>query len=113
MSSNRKKSGFVPFKNANIGIKLLIIIIPLYLLSLFCIFFFSYREKMVLNDAKQMYYDQLYQVNTNLLSADRDYYQSMLAEMQYLVYKDSMATEEHQQALKDYQDNAQQVVDRI
>ena len=113
MSSNRKKSGFVPFKNANIGIKLLIIIIPLEILSLFCIFFFSYREKMVLNDAKQMYYDQLYQVNTNLLSADRDYYQSMLAETQYLVYKDSMATEEHQQALKDYQDNAQQVVDRI
>ena len=113
MSSNRKKSGFVPFKYANIGIKLLIIIIPLQILSLFCIFFFSYREKMVLNDAKQMYYDQLYQVNTNLLSADRDYYQSMLAEMQYLVYKDSMATEEHQQALKDYQDNAQQVVDRI
>ena len=113
MSSNRKKSGFVPFKNANIGIKLLIIIIPLQILSLFCIFFFSYREKMVLNDAKQMYYDQLYQVNTNLLSADRDYYQSMLAETQYLVYKDSMATEEHQQALKDYQDNAQQVVDRI
>lgn len=113
MSSNRKKPGFVPFKNANIGIKLLIIIIPLEILSLFCIFFFSYREKMVLSDAKQMYYDQLYQVNTNLLSADRDYYQSMLAETQYLVYKDSLTTEEHQQALKDYQDNAQQVVDRI
>ena len=113
MSKNRKKSGFVPFKNVNIGMKLIIIIIPLEILSLFCIFFFSYREKAVMNETTQMYYDQLYQVNTNLLSADRDYYQSMLAETQYLVYKDSMTTEEHQQALKDYQDNAQQVVDHI
>ena len=113
MSKNRKKSGFVPFKNVNIGMKLIIIIIPLGILSLFCIFFFSYREKAVMNETTQMYYDQLYQVNTNLLSADRDYYQSMLAETQYLVYKDSMTTEEHQQALKDYQDNAQQVVDHI
>ena len=45
MSSNRKKSGFVPFKNANIGIKLLIIIIPLQILSLFCIFFLQLQGK--------------------------------------------------------------------
>ena len=111
MSKGKKR--IVLFKNASVGVKLFLIIVPLQLLTLFCIFFFSYREKAVLNEATKLYYDELYQINTGLLSADRDYYQAMLAETQYLVYKDSMSATDHESALKDYQDNSQQVADGI
>lgn len=111
MSKGKKR--IVLFKNASVGVKLFLIIVPLELLTLFCIFFFSYREKAVLNEATKLYYDELYQINTGLLSADRDYYQAMLAETQYLVYKDSMSATDHESALKDYQDNSQQVADGI
>ena len=111
MSKGKKR--IVLFKNASIGIKLFLIVVPLELLTLFCIIFFSYREKAVLDETTKTYYDQLYQINSRLLSADRDYYQAMLAETQYLVYKDSMSATDHEAALKDYQDNSQQVADGI
>lgn len=72
------------------------------------------------SDAEGLFYDTLYQVNTNLVNADRDYYQSMMGATQYydMVNGYSSAPADviaslAPDKLDEYTTNAQQTLDNV
>ena len=69
---------------------------------------------------KELYYDKLYQVNSSLINADRDYYQAMLAATQYYEMNNGFTDMPAQllppyliQKYNDYEENFQQVLDNV
>ena len=85
-----------------------------------CIGFFGSQLKSVTEEDEEIYFDHLYSISEKLINADRDYYQSMMAAMQYKTVAELPADippEQIQELLDmyyaDYVDNKQQVLDRV
>jgi len=82
--------------------------------------FFSGQILATSNEDEDIYYNKLYTISSELINADRDFYQSMLASIQYhdLAFADSGVPAETLAELLpgylgDYQDNKQQTIDRV
>ena len=84
------------------------------------IVFFSGQIKATSSEDEDIYFNKLYTISSDLINADRDLYQSMLASIQYhdLAFADSGVPAETLAELLpgylgDYEDNKQQTVDRV
>lgn len=82
--------------------------------------FFSIQMNYVAKDSEELYYEHLYKISSDLINADRDYYQAMIAALQY---HDVMAmpadipveqlSELSTMYLEDYESNKAQVLERV
>ena len=106
--------------NVSVRAKLLIITVPLALALIVSVIFMGVELNQTEQEMTSVYYDMLYQVNSNLLNADRDLYQAMEAAMQYYDFYNgyTAAPPEFAQTLMpdnlaDYEENKQQVYDRV
>ncbi|MBP3784243.1 MAG: hypothetical protein J6I68_13445, partial [Butyrivibrio sp.] len=62
---------------------------------------------------EEVYYDMLYTISTDLINADRDLYQAMLAATRKLAYADYVGPEGIAVYVDDYKSNAQQALDGV
>lgn len=106
--------------NVSVRGKLLIITIPLAISLVFSVVFMAVEIQNTQQEITTVYYDVLYTVNSNLLNADRDLYQSLVAAMQYYDFKNGFTGAPPEFAvtmlptnLEDYQTNKQQVYDKV
>lgn len=97
-------------KNRKIVTKLYLVISPLLVLLISGAVYFYYAELNIYRQAKEMYHDQLYTIQTALLSADRDFYQANTAEQQ--IYFSSMI-DSRENYLKEYNENVEQTGERL
>lgn len=104
-------------KNNSIKVKLAIIILPLELILILSTIFSAYRQNSILSSATKIYYDTLFQINNELVSGDRDFYQASIAEVQYLYQmttnQTSISEQEKTEILNEYKSNAEQTMERV
>ena len=62
---------------------LLLIITPLIIMLIIALFVSDNLANDVYEESEHMYYDNLYQINSGLVNADRDFYQAMLGALNY------------------------------
>ncbi len=110
----KKKKNF-SIVGAILGIGILLIVT-----LLFSVTFFSLQLTKTLEDDEKLYYDHLYTISSELINADRDFYQAMLAATQFYNVSNgftSVSLEERkaikENSFSDYEENRQQVLDRI
>ncbi|MBR3306557.1 MAG: methyl-accepting chemotaxis protein [Lachnospiraceae bacterium] len=106
--------------NISVRGKLLIITLPLAFSLLFSVIFMAVEISGVEEEMTDIYYDTLYTVNSSLINADRDFYQSMKGAMQYYDFANGFtsappefAVTQLPGALDDYTSNKQQVYDNV
>lgn len=82
--------------------------------------FFSLQMNYVSKQSEELYYEHLYTISSDLINADRDFYQSMMAALQYHDVSMMPADIPAEQLAElsdgyysDYADNKQQVLDRV
>ena len=82
--------------------------------------YFGTRLQTVSQDDEVLYFDHLYSISEKLINADRDYYQAMIAAIQYhdvaMAPADIPAEQLEElksQYLSDYGDNKEQVLERV
>ncbi|MGN0291214.1 MAG: methyl-accepting chemotaxis protein [Lachnospiraceae bacterium] len=97
-------------KNRKIVTKLYLVISPLLVLLISGAVYFYYAELNIYRQAKEMYHDQLYTIQTALLSADRDFYQANTAEQQIYF---SSTIDSRENYLKEYNENVEQTGERL
>lgn len=109
-----KTSGFMA--KAGIRAKLMAMVIPLGLFLLITVALMSVQLMSTMNRSEDLYYNQLYEINSALISADRDFYQSIYAEEQYIAKTHTEVNPD--QAMMDglldsYESNGKQTIDGI
>ncbi|MCR4674046.1 MAG: hypothetical protein K5675_03470 [Lachnospiraceae bacterium] len=100
-------------KDWKIGTKLLLMVLPLAVVLMTSIFYMSYRQIQVFEEARTNYYEQIDALNVALLNADRDMYQAQLAETRYYYQHDESSKEVLQGYLDTYEENFQNVEEEI
>ncbi len=104
-----EKKGF----QASMAVVLLSTTIPLVVALIVSIVFSSTRMNTIMMQDEHVYYDMLYTISTDLINADRDLYQSMLAGTQYQAYHDYITPEQQAGYVDDYNSNAKQAIDGV
>ncbi|MCR5209438.1 MAG: hypothetical protein K6C99_04450 [Lachnospiraceae bacterium] len=106
--------------NVSVRGKLLLISIPMSLALIISVIFMAVEINSTQKKVSNVYYDTLYTVNSNLVNADRDFYQSMKGAMQYYDFANGFtaappdfAASQLPGALDDYDSNKQQVYDNV
>lgn len=102
-------------KNASMKVKLFALSLPLIIAVILSVIMGSYKIDNTAKEVTGLYYDKLYTINTNLINADRDFYQAMSAAAKYheasagFVY---IPEEIVAAALDDFDKNVDQVAER-
>ncbi|MBD5445306.1 MAG: methyl-accepting chemotaxis protein [Lachnospiraceae bacterium] len=100
-------------KNLRIRAKLLAMVLPLAILVVVLLVVATGLTTNVSSRSKSLFYDQLYQANSTLISADRDFYQAYLSMMKLIASRDN-ATEDMKAArIADYDENIEQTKERV
>ena len=89
------------------------IAIPLILCIVATIAFFTGRIQSTAKDVESIYYDTLFQIDTLLINGDRDLYQALYAEQDIYYNWDYLDDAAKQDLVKDYNDNNDQVAERV
>ena len=93
---------------------LIAFITPAVIMLIILIVMLGKEMKSTYNEAESLYYDTLYQVNSDLVNADRDLYQALVAAINYYDLKNMP---EYQSLLADqlsnYDENSQQAIDKV
>lgn len=92
---------------------LLTIIAPLVVALIVSIAFFSVRLNKVSESDEALYYDKLYQINTTLINADRDFYQAMYAALEFHLEQASLSATRLDELKEEYKENKQQTIDKV
>ncbi len=92
---------------------LLVLTVPFAAALIVSIVFFSSRITATSEDDETIYMEKLYTISTELINADRDFYQAMVAAMERHDYADSASPDDISTYLADYEENRQQVIDRV
>lgn len=100
-------------KKRSIRTTLLTIIVPLIVALIVSIVFFSSRLKTVSASDKELYYDKLYNINSTLIKADRDFYRAMLAADQYHLEHETLSASALEERVNIYKENKQSALDNV
>ena len=99
---------------------LLTIIIPFVIAIIVLIMYFSGELTSTAQDAETVYYDHLYKISSDLINADRDFYQAMMGATQYydMTHGYSALPEEEAAAmastkLSEYLENRDQAINNV
>ncbi len=96
-----------------------IMILPLILCLALVTGLLAFMTKQTYNSAEELYYHKLYTINSNLVAADRDYYQAMFAETELQIMAltgqtgDANMAETIQMIVDDYEENAAQTIEKV
>ena len=104
------------FKKAHLSFlsSQLMLITPMLICIIVCIGVFASRLSSTYNQTENLYYDTLYKINSTIINADRDFYQAHLAATIYHNnYRGVKNNELKEQQRADYDENRQQVLDRL
>ena len=107
-------------KNLSVRVKLLILTVPLVVALVVLLVVMAAQMNKMEKEISNVYYDILNTVNSNLLNADRDFYQAVYAATQYYdlangysdAPADQLATYMESQ-MGDFEENSAQVIDRV
>ena len=100
-------------RNRRVSVKLFLIIIPAIIAMVGLTAFFSVKASQVGSDSKKVLYDEIYVSTSTILNADRDYYQTLIAEMELALMGSNLTQERKDQLFTDYDENVAQVEERI
>ena len=100
-------------KQFSMVLALMTLVIPFAIALIFSLVYMGTQLKSVEKSDETLYYDKLFTISENLLTADRDLYQAMLAGTRYIAYKDYVGEEGIASYKKDLDENKQQALDRI
>ena len=109
-------------KKKKISIVLTLIIAGVVLVAMIAasVGYFGTQLQSATKEDEELYFDHLYSITEKLINADRDFYQSMMAAIQYKAVSekpDDVPPDQIQQFLdqyySDYEENRQQVLDRV
>ena len=101
-------------RGMSIRFVLLMLILPLIAALIFSIAFFSSEMKKIEREDAELYIDQLYNVSTTLINADRDFYQSIFGATQYYMYYNTQIDADKLGGfLADYKENRAQTLERV
>ena len=107
-------------KKLSIVVSLIIAGVILVCMIVSSIVYFGKQLQRVTKDDEELYFDHLYSISEKLINADRDFYQSMIAAIQYhdvamapMDIPPEMLKDLLDQYYADYEDNKQQVLDRV
>ncbi len=96
-----------------------IMILPLILCLALVTGLLAFMTKQTYNNAEELYYHKLYTINSNLVAADRDYYQAMFADTEIQILTLTGQTgggdmdETKQMIVDDYEENAVQTLEKV
>ena len=106
--------------NLSIKLKLLVLTVPLIVCVIVAVIFAGVQINSTEEEVTHVYYDMLYNVNSTLVNADRDFYQALLGATQYYdiangysSMPESIIAAKSAEKLADYTDNAKQVTEGI
>ena len=98
-------------------LSLQLLVTPIVICLIISLVFLGKEMNSTYSDAEKLYFDTLYQVNSNLVNADRDLYQAMNAAQQYLSISSAgdnlpadVASEMLAGRVEDYNDNLSQTL---
>lgn len=101
------------FKNTSITTKLLVLVLPpAIFISVMMVIFVDLLNSTI-EGAKTSLYDELYISSSTIINADRDFYQSAIAEKELVLSWDSLSQDERESLIDDFNENKDQVKDRI
>ena len=104
-----KKNGF----SLPLGLTLMLATAALALALLASVLVGSSRMRAIEAQDEHVYYDMLYTISTDLINADRDLYQAMLAATQKLAYDQYIDDAAKQGYIDDFNSNAKQALDGV
>lgn len=96
-------------KHLKVSSKLWVLVIPLIALIIIFQGFFVIVVNGVQNSFEKTLYDEIYVSSSELLNADRDLYQSAVAEEKYKNNTNKLPKETKDQLISEYQENLTQV----
>ncbi len=103
-------------KNLSVRAKLILATVPSLIILIIFTVFFLIKMNALYNDAEDVYYNRLYTINSNLINADRDFYQALQASTQEfnmeIAHSPGLTEDFKQQNIDDFNDNKQQVFDK-
>lgn len=100
-------------KKMKLSTKLFLMVIPTIALFLVSIVLNAFITNQTSTQSKNLYYDQLYQANSTLINADRDFYQSYVGMLSVLAYAAYVPQETVDGYVNDYYENLQQTIERV
>ncbi len=100
-------------KNLKVSKKLWLIVIPAILALIFLLVFFIYRSNSISQESKKALYDETFVSTSNILNADRDFYQAAVAEQEIYLSGKNLTADKKKELIATYNENVQQVQDRI
>ena len=104
-----KKNGF----SLPLGLTLMVATAALALALLASVLIGSSRMRAIEAQDEHVYYDMLYTISSDLINADRDLYQAMLAATQKLAYDQYIDDAAKQGYIDDFNSNAKQALDGV
>lgn len=101
------------FKHQSIRLKLMIMVIPLGLIGIILTIYFANLVRTTSKKSEEIYYEQLYTVDSEILSADRDLYKAATAELYFVIYSRSEDKDKTESLIKNYSDYLSSVENHI
>lgn len=100
-------------KNLRIRGKLLLMVIPLVILAVGIMVVSIGLINSATANSKSLFYNQLYEANSTLINADRDFYQAYLSMMKLIASRDSATEDMRAARIADYDENIEQTKERV
>lgn len=100
-------------KNLRISGKLLAMVLPLVILVVGVLAAGMVLLTNATAKSKSLFYDQLYEANSTLINADRDFYQAYLSMMKVIAMRGSAAEGDNAGRIADYNENIDQTKERV
>ncbi len=103
-------------KNISVKIKLFLCTIPTLIILITASSIFAVMIRSTYLESKDVYFDTLYEINNNLINADRDFYQAMQAstdQFHMMREKADISSDKNTRNNQVYEENVQQVKDRV
>ncbi|MCR5584013.1 MAG: methyl-accepting chemotaxis protein [Lachnospiraceae bacterium] len=109
-------------KDLSLRIKLLLCTVPSFIALIISVIVFAVMINSTYKQSESVYFDTLYEINSNLVNADRDFYQAMQASTsQFHMKKEqnmqpgasSFDQAKNDRNREDYEKNAKQVTERV
>ena len=107
-------------KNLSIKIKLLVLVLPLVVTLIGASIFYSAQMDKVSVQSEEILYEKLFKIDDLLVNADRDFYQAMLAAMQYHDLKSGFSSLDPEtekiildNTMQSFTENYDQTMDRV
>ncbi len=100
-------------KQFSMVLALMILVIPFAIALIFATIYMSSQLKSLEKSDEALYYDHLFSISSDLLNADRDLYQAMLAGTRFMAYREYVGEEGAASYIKDLEENKSQALERI